>query len=243
MIGLISGAVLGFTGGGGAVVSVPLFIYLVGAPIKHATTLGLFTVLIGSVFNGAAQYRKVDLKFAVILAGISFISSKIFAEIKPKTPPEVIKAIFIIICAGVLWNLWKKKKTSSRQKKQDLSFYFMFTLMGFLVGASATMAGLSGGLILVPFLVSAAGIPLNRAVATSLATMGIASIGSIFFQFETVAQIATLQDILLLTAGSVGAAIALIFIIKKVKPETQDFIRKWLFTVILGAATIGVALS
>ena len=50
IIGVVSGVVLGLTGAGGGIISVPMFIYLGGASIIEATILSLVTVAFCSVF-------------------------------------------------------------------------------------------------------------------------------------------------------------------------------------------------
>ncbi len=253
VIGVIAGLVLGLTGGGGAVVSVPLFIHLAGLNLKQATTLGILTVFVGSTLNSISQRKFIHLQTAIILALISLVSSKLFSGIKQELPEIVLQGLFVVICSVVLTSVWKKKKPSLKSKKNEHPIVsepqaivirrgdsVLLVIMGFFVGMMATLVGLSGGLVLVPFLNSVMKMPLAHSVATSLLAIALAAIGSVGVQWKTLITAIELHHGLLLGLGLLGAPFLSGHLLRKISAHQREQIRKWLFTTLLILASVGV---
>ena len=51
LIGVIVGLIMGLTGAGGALISIPLFLSLMNVSLKEATVLSLIAVMLGSLIN------------------------------------------------------------------------------------------------------------------------------------------------------------------------------------------------
>ena len=52
-LGLLVGLSLGLLGGGGSVLTVPIFVYVLGIPTKSAIAMSLAVVAVSSVFGAA----------------------------------------------------------------------------------------------------------------------------------------------------------------------------------------------
>jgi uncharacterized membrane protein YfcA len=73
---LFIGLVLGLTGGGGSILTVPILVYLMSISPVTATAYSLFIVGTTSTFGAIQNYRKnlVDIKNGFIFAIPSFIA-------------------------------------------------------------------------------------------------------------------------------------------------------------------------
>jgi len=96
---LCIGLVLGLTGGGGSILTVPILVYILSINPVIATAYSLFIVGTTSVFGAIQNYRKnlVDIKNGFIFAIPSFIAVYLTRKfIIPQIPEIILKAPFVI---------------------------------------------------------------------------------------------------------------------------------------------------
>ena len=76
-LGLLAGAVMGALGGGGAILTVPVLIYLVGLDPHEATTASLVIVGVSAAVTAFAQWRRgmVRVLDALVLAAVGSIGT------------------------------------------------------------------------------------------------------------------------------------------------------------------------
>jgi uncharacterized membrane protein YfcA len=89
---LLVGLVLGLIGGGGSILSVPLFVYLLAVNPVTATAYSLFMVGVSSAFGAIQNIKKglVDFKTATVFAIPAFIAVYITRKyIVPAIPLEI----------------------------------------------------------------------------------------------------------------------------------------------------------
>jgi len=242
LIGLIAGLVLGLTGAGGAMVSVPLFLYLQGLTIQEATVFSLFVVFSGALFNGFFQRQNIQFKIAIPVFLFSLLGSYLSAGIKPMLAKWVIQSGFLLICFFSLWRTWVPFRSNrpALTGKQNLIF---LPLMGLLIGALITITGLGGGVVLIPFYISIVGLEPHIAVATSLFTVLINSMGSIGSQFSAVQRAADPTSIGLLMLGCLVASRLVILWMEKIPQKSRERFRRVLFTAIVLVTIVSVLLK
>lgn len=192
---LVIGVVLGLIGGGGSILTLPVLVYLLNINPVTATAYSLFMVggaaLVGSVKNiqnGLIGYRTA-LVFA-FPAVISVFSTRKY--ILPAIPEHILyvggfdltKDIAIMLFFAVLMiaasimmvgdskKLHKTVIGESRVKHN----YPVLVLLGFLTGLVTGTVGAGGGFIIIPILVLIAGLPMKKAVGTSLVIIAINSL-------------------------------------------------------------------
>lgn len=190
---LVIGIVLGLIGGGGSILTVPIFVYLLGISPITATAYSLFVV--GSVsFVGSAknlQKGNIDFRTALTFAVPAVIS--VFSVRKFVVPalPEVIfttnafvvtKDLAIMILFALLMlsaSISMIKDAASILKNESdekQSSCVTLAVSGLLTGLITGLVGAGGGFIIIPILVLIAGLPMKKAVATSLFIISINSL-------------------------------------------------------------------
>ncbi|MDO4224427.1 MAG: sulfite exporter TauE/SafE family protein [Bergeyella zoohelcum] len=196
---LFIGLVLGVIGGGGSILSVPVFVYLFGEDTSTATALSLFVVGITSSIGsiGLIQRKLVDFRMA-ILFGIPSVLGIIFSRrlILPNLPEYIInrwgiqltKDMFILILFAILMLIssYKMIKKIHRIKIIDNEEpnYTLLISQGLLVGIVTGFIGAGGGFLIVPALVMLLRMSMKKAVATSLFIIAINSLIGFFSSIE-----------------------------------------------------------
>ncbi len=237
VIGVTVGLLLGITGAGGAVIAVPLFVYLADANIRDATGLSLIAVLAGAILNWIFQARATDYGLALLLFFFSAIGSYAFKPLKALSPDWVITSIFLASTGWSLYALWRKEAIALDHSvpipgKSD--HHILKVIAGGIgLGGLITMTGLGGGVILIPFLRGVFRIPLTRAAATSLLTVLLSSIFALWVQREWLADHLETGPTGALVAGSVAAALATKMITPALPAEKLDRIRTLLITFVI----------
>lgn len=246
-IGIIVGLLLGITGAGGAIVAVPLFIYLAEASLRDATVLSLIAVMAGASLNWLVQKENTDYKIGVLLFVFSAIGSVFFRTVKAASPDWVIMTLFIGVGMGSLISVWKKdvsKKgvdTGSTDTRKGL--ILKGSIGGFALGGLVTMTGLGGGVVIMPYLKVAFSMPLPMATATSLLTTLLSSLFILGLQRDVVSPHLNPVPILALVIGSVVSALATRQLIKHVQQERLNLIRKFLITAVILMSVVSLLIK
>lgn len=188
---IVIGLVMGLIGGGGSILSVPIFVYVFGFDAVTATALSLFVVgitsLVGSV--GFIRQKQVDFRTAFTF-GIPSILGVLFSRrlVLPHLPDYIInrwgitltKDMFLLLLFSILMLIASYKmirKIKSPKLKEDKETnYTILVSQGLLVGIVTGLIGAGGGFLIVPALVMLLGLNMKRAVATSLFIISMNSI-------------------------------------------------------------------
>lgn len=179
---ILMGLSLGLLGGGGAILTVPILVYLFKINPMLATAYSLFIVGLTALFGGLKYYRRgeVDLKTGVTFAtpsiiGVYLMRSFIIPNIPMNigtigslniTKPFLIMIFFSLIMLLASFSMIKSKKEKKEQPVSRNSYILLF--QGFMVGSVAGFVGAGGGFLIIPTLVMIVGLPMKRAIGTSL---------------------------------------------------------------------------
>ncbi|MDB9702169.1 MAG: sulfite exporter TauE/SafE family protein [Flavobacteriales bacterium] len=187
---LFIGVILGLIGGGGSILTVPIFVYILGINPIIATAYSLFVVgsaaLVGAVRN--AQKGMVDFKTGIIFAIPAFITVYLTRKfVVPAIPQELfsvgdfmvtkdigIMIFFALIMILASFSMIKGRKESNEQEVQYN--YPLIIIEGLVVGFLTGIVGAGGGFLIIPALVLLAKLPMKKAVATSLMIIAIKSL-------------------------------------------------------------------
>jgi hypothetical protein len=160
------GAVLGFVGAGGAMLSVPILMYGFGFDPKPATTAALAVVLLAALSGVIPKARKKQVLYrdAFVIWGIGSITNLGFSSIVDQIPDSVITTGFagILILAG--FSMLRPPKLDE-QKRMPLP---VLILMSLIIGTMTGLFGIGGGFLAIPVLVLYFGTPQTVAAGTSL---------------------------------------------------------------------------
>lgn len=190
-LAIVIGLVMGLIGGGGSILSVPIFVYIFGFDSITATTLSLFVVgatsLVGS--TGFMKQKLVDFPTAFIF-GIPSILGVLFSRriVLPHLPEYIInrwgmtvtKDMFLLLLFAILMlvSSYKMIRKTERPsgRKQNGNNYTILISQGLFVGIITGLIGAGGGFLIVPALVMLLGLPMKKAVGTSLVIISMNSL-------------------------------------------------------------------
>lgn len=178
---VIMGAVLGLLGGGGSILTVPIFTYLLGVNASDSTTWSLFVVGVAAAIGvlrymprGHVDYRTA-LTFGIPSVTAVFLTQ---SEIRPRMPDvlfqvgglEITRNVFLMLLFAVMMLAASYSMIRGRAGMQsgDHPNRIKLGIVGALVGFFAGLVGAGGGFIIVPALVLIAGLGMKKAVGTSL---------------------------------------------------------------------------
>jgi uncharacterized membrane protein YfcA len=179
---LLIGLILGLTGGGGSILTVPILVYVLLINPVTATAYSLFIVGTTSVFGATQNYFKglVDVKTGFIFAIPSFtavyLTRMFLVPIIPETILEtdfftVTKSTFLMVFFAIVmlfaaFTMLKKKNESD--KTGTKSSLLSLIIQNFIIGIIIGIVGAGGGFLIIPSLVLFAKLPMKKAVGTSL---------------------------------------------------------------------------
>lgn len=189
LLALLVGVSLGLVGSGGSILTVPILVYVMAIEPVTATGYSLFvvgsTALVGGVRN--AFNHNVNFSIAALFGIPSLITAYLVRAYLITSLPEnffsignftVTKALFLMLLFAVVMLLaaFKMIRTvpvpNPDKKIEPLPLVFSGVITGLLAGA----VGAGGGFLIIPALVFMAGLPMKRAVGTSLFIIAIQSL-------------------------------------------------------------------
>jgi uncharacterized membrane protein YfcA len=166
LAGSFIGAVLGFVGAGGAMLSVPILMYLFNFEPKLATTAALAVVFLAALSGAIPKARKKQILYrdALVISGIGLITNFGFASIANKLPDSFITTGFagVLILAG---SSMLRPPHLDEHKRMPIP---VLVLMSLLIGSMTGLFGIGGGFLAIPVLVLFFGTPQAIAAGTSL---------------------------------------------------------------------------
>lgn len=169
-IGLVSGILAGLFGIGGGVVMTPAIQVLLGAPpiVALATPL---PVIFPTAIAGALSYRRrgeLDTRAAAWLIGPGLVGAAAGAWLTELVDTTVLLVITAVLlgwqAVGILRSARREKWSATPRPASGLAL----GLIGFAAGAISGLLGIGGGIVMVPLLAGRLGMPLKRALGTSL---------------------------------------------------------------------------
>ena len=189
---LLIGVVLGLIGGGGSILTVPIFVYLLSINPVTATAYSLFVVGATSLFGSFRNFQKkrVDVRTAVVFSIPAFIAVYLTRRFLVPAIPETIFTIndftvtknigimlffALIMVLASLSMILESSEKESKPRKVKLNYLFII-LEGAVVGVLTGIVGAGGGFLIVPALVLLAKLPMKRAVATALVIVAVKSL-------------------------------------------------------------------
>lgn len=195
------GLILGLIGGGGSILTVPVFVYLLYLNPVTATAYSLFVVGVSALVGALKNIQKglVDFKTAIVFAIPAFIAVYITRKyIVPSIPEKLfslgtyevtrdlgIMVFFAIIMLIAAISMIRKTKDTTTDSQKVSYNYPLIIVEGFVVGMLTGIVGAGGGFLIIPALVLFAKLPMKKAVATSLLIIAIKSLIGFIGDIET----------------------------------------------------------
>ncbi len=201
------GAVLGFIGAGGAMVSVPILLYLFDFSPVNATTAALAVVFLAAVSGLAPKFKSDDVlvKEALIIWALGLITNIGLGLIVTKIPERAILVGFSMVLLGAAYSMIKAPLKSQPEKKMPV---WALLLLSLLIGALTGLFGIGGGFLAIPILVLFFHTPPNKAAGTSLLIIALNCFTAFLAKFSIWDQINWRYPLIIALAAIVIARIA-----------------------------------
>lgn len=182
---LLMGLSLGLVGSGGAILTVPILVYLFSIDTLLATTYSLFMVGITSLVGATVRAGSGNINWPMtFMFGVpSMISVYLSRSVLLPLLPDVIfhtsyfilhKSLFLLLLFAILMLIASYSMIRNHDEHSELNDKngqfnpWALIYKGLLVGVVTGFLGAGGGFLIIPALVLMARTPMKKAVGTSL---------------------------------------------------------------------------
>ena len=172
--GGVIGAVLGFVGAGGAMLSVPILLYVFGFTAIPATTGALAIVLCAAIAGAIPKARAKEILYreAIVIWALGLVTNLTASILAHRLSDQVITTGFSITILFAALSMIKKSTEQQQRRMSNGSLAALSLGIGVITG----LFGIGGGFIVIPILMHAFGTPARVASGTSLAVIALNSI-------------------------------------------------------------------
>jgi uncharacterized membrane protein YfcA len=166
-IGLVSGLLAGLFGVGGGIVMTPGIQVLLGAPpiVALATPL---PVIFPTALAGALAYRRrgeIDMRAAAWIVGPGIVGAAVGAGLTSSIETRLLLVVTALLLG---WQAIAILREGERRRTARPATAPILAGIGAVAGLVSGLLGIGGGLVMVPLLAGWLGMPLKRALGTSL---------------------------------------------------------------------------
>jgi uncharacterized membrane protein YfcA len=243
IMALVIGLTLGLLGGGGSILTVPVFVYLLGIDPVQATGYSLFVVGLSSFVGSYTYFKKdlIDLKTATIFGAPAIVSvyftRKVLVPIIPVelfqmgdfmlTKNIAIMVLFALLMIAASYSMIKGSSSKGSENDAIRYSYLLILIEGLVVGLLTGLVGAGGGFLIIPALVILSGLSMKMAVGTSLLIIAVKSL--IGFVGDVQNQVIDWQFLLWFTALAIvgifiGSKLSNVVSGQKLKPAFGWFV-------------------
>lgn len=173
-LALLMGAVLALFGAGGSIVTMPMLVYVLDLDPHRAAATSLVIVGTVSLTGALLQWRSVQVRTAAAFGAAGMVGAVPGAWLNHQVPGPAILLGFGAVMLAAAGRLLRPAQVAPAAAS-DAPAPLHTALLGVAVGAATGFFGVGGGFLVVPALTLALHVPMRRAVATSLAVIGINS--------------------------------------------------------------------
>lgn len=170
LIGFVSGMLSGLFGVGGGIVMTPGIQVLLGtAPIVALATP--LPVIFPTALTGAYTYGRageLDTRAAAWMVGPGILAAILGSWLTEVIDTHLLLVITAVLLAYQAVNILRGARVSAQAREPKPGSPLVFGCIGAAAGLISGSLGIGGGLIIVPLLAGLLGMPLKRALGTSL---------------------------------------------------------------------------
>jgi uncharacterized membrane protein YfcA len=181
--GSFIGAVLGFIGAGGAMLSVPILLYVFDFTPQTATTAALAVVLSAAISGLLPKIKSKEVLYreALIIWALGLTTNILFSILAYRLSNSVLTTglALVLIVAGSSMLI---KPIAGTEKRVPLVWLILISLV---IGMLTGLFGIGGGFLAIPILVLFFKVPQGKAAGTSLAIIAINSITAFFGHYRS----------------------------------------------------------
>ncbi len=190
-LGLLAGFLAGLLGIGGGIIIVPALLFLfkafhIGLKNQMHLVIGtaLASMIVTTLSSSFSQLKKRNIDFSILkpMGGGAFLGAVIGVFTTTLLPSTLLKILFgILECLIAFRFITKKNNITPKYNLKKLPPSFILSLFSIGISFLSTILGISGGVLIVPFL-DYFRFPLKKAIGISSALSFIITLtGSIAF--------------------------------------------------------------
>lgn len=176
------GLSLGLLGGGGSILTVPVFVYVLGFDPKLAIAMSL-PVVGGTSLIGAVGHWKagnVKLRIAALFGAVAMVGAYAGARLAIFLSGTLQLALLAIVMLAAAASMFLSARSDTRQSGQPApesapQSLALLLPVALSVGLLTGLVGIGGGFLVVPALVVLARVPMKQAIGTSLLVIAMNS--------------------------------------------------------------------
>ena len=180
LLAVTVGLSLGMLGGGGSVLTVPIFVYAGGFAAKAAVAMSLpvvgVTSLAGALFR--ARAGDIDLRVALVFGGVAMVGAYAGARLGVMLPGDLQLTILAVVMLAAAVAMFRRGAAVLRSESTPVGAAepivvprLVIAALG--VGLLTGVVGIGGGFLVVPALVLLMHVPMKRAIGTSLVVIAM----------------------------------------------------------------------
>ena len=176
------GLSLGLLGGGGSILAVPVLVYVAGFDPKQGIAMGLAVVGVTSLAGAVGHARRGNVSFraAAIFGGVAMVGTfggaKLAAFMSGGVQLALFGATMLVAAVAMLRSGRRARAAKIPEAPRPPASFPILAAAALGVGVLTGVAGVGGGFLVVPALALLAGLPMHRAVGTSLAVIAFNSL-------------------------------------------------------------------
>lgn len=170
------GLLLGLLGGGGAILTLPLLVYVLGVEPKNAIAMSLFVVGATSLVGSAVHARAGRVRFRVgaTFGAAAMIGAFAGGRLAGLVPGSVLLVAFALVMLLTAAAMLRRRPPANDAPAPPPSLARLL-LLGAAVGSVSGLVGAGGGFLIVPALAVLGGLAMREAVGTSLFVIALQS--------------------------------------------------------------------
>jgi uncharacterized membrane protein YfcA len=174
-LGALIGLSLGLMGGGGSILTVPIFVYVLAFDPKLAIAMSLPVVGVTSLVGAIGHWRagNVNLKtaalFWILAMNAAYVGARLAGLITGAVQLSLLAVIMLAAAVSMFINARRppSAKTAESSGERSASLRLLLSV-ALCVGLVTGVVGIGGGFLIVPALVLFGRISMKQAVGTSL---------------------------------------------------------------------------
>ena len=175
--GLAIGLTMGALGGGGAVLAVPVLVYVLDQDVHAATTASLVVVAAAALAGGAGQADRHEVCWpqVAVFAPTAVVGAVVGSIANESVSDSALMVAFALLMLGAAAFMWRSGEQDASDAACPPLQTVRTTAAGITVGALTGFFGVGGGFLVVPMLALVMSFPVRRAIGTSLVIVAVVS--------------------------------------------------------------------
>ncbi|MDT8367793.1 MAG: sulfite exporter TauE/SafE family protein [Longimicrobiales bacterium] len=165
------GTVMALLGGGGSILTIPIFVYIMGFDPKASIAMSLGVVAVVSLAGVVSHWRagRVDARIALLFGPVAMIGTYLGARLSIFLSGGVQLTLFALMMVAAASFMLRETLPTPGSPPEGSRPRIAWPLAGLAgVGVMTGLVGVGGGFLIVPALIFFASLPMKVAVGTAL---------------------------------------------------------------------------